>query len=465
MATHPAPPLALHVTLRWGDDAIVFRRLHVDGAAAVGAHPDAIAPIPCPPALAGGFVFARVAGGAATALVPDGSIASVQRACGAVVIVEGPAAVGLGAGDTAQLTFGEFRVTAAAGAPEVPPPRRRHAAGAWGALALATLAHAVVLGLAAHDARAQSADDREEERNGVLAGLLASAEQRERANDVPIADGSGWGEGRRADDRHGDGRLGGGEKARGEEGALGSRIARPGTTGRYAVPERIRKDPDPSMSRAETLADAEQFGMIGLLAQGPQAPSAPFADAWAHGADALAANGSLWARLPGQVAGDSGLGLTGYGESAGGRGEGIGLGALGTIGHGAGRPGTGTGGEGSRRLQKDHRQRPPWVGWGITSVSGRFPPEAIQRIVRQNFGRFRFCYERGLVTNPNLAGRVSVRFVIGRDGSVSNVADGGSDLPDRSVRACVVRAFSVLSFPQPDDGIVTVTYPIVFTPG
>ena len=98
-------------------------------------------------------------------------------------------------------------------------------------------------------------------------------------------------------------------------------------------------------------------------------------------------------------------------------------------------------------------------------MSGRLPPEVIQRIVRQNFGRFRLCYENGLRGSPSLQGRVAVRFVIGRDGAVSNVANGGSDLPDASVVSCVVRAFYGLSFPQPENGIVTVTYPIMFTPG
>jgi hypothetical protein len=58
-----------------------------------------------------------------------------------------------------------------------------------------------------------------------------------------------------------------------------------------------------------------------------------------------------------------------------------------------------------------------------------------------------------------------VRFVIGRDGAVSQVGNGGSDLGDPAVVSCVVRAFYGLSFPQPENGIVTVTYPIVFTPG
>jgi hypothetical protein len=102
---------------------------------------------------------------------------------------------------------------------------------------------------------------------------------------------------------------------------------------------------------------------------------------------------------------------------------------------------------------------------GATAVNGRLPAEVIRRIVRQNFGRFRMCYEQGLGRNPNLEGRVGVRFVIGRDGSVSNVGNGGSDIPDSGVVSCVISAFYGLSFPQPEGGIVTVTYPIMFSPG
>lgn len=109
--------------------------------------------------------------------------------------------------------------------------------------------------------------------------------------------------------------------------------------------------------------------------------------------------------------------------------------------------------------------RAPKVRMGAVSVTGRLPPEVIQRIVRQNFGRFRLCYENGLRNNPNLQGRVGVRFVIGRDGAVTNVSNGGSDMPDGGVVRCVVRAFNGLSFPQPEAGIVSVVYPIMFSPG
>jgi hypothetical protein len=101
---------------------------------------------------------------------------------------------------------------------------------------------------------------------------------------------------------------------------------------------------------------------------------------------------------------------------------------------------------------------------GQTIVTGRLPSEVIQRVVRQSFGRFRNCYEDGLRTNPNLEGRVTARFVISRDGSVGAVQSGGSDLPDAHVVACVLRTYSSLSFPSPGDGVVTVTYPLSFSP-
>lgn len=154
--------------------------------------------------------------------------------------------------------------------------------------------------------------------------------------------------------------------------------------------------------------------------------------------------------------GTGGFGLTGVGFGGGGQG----LGDIGTIGHGSGQGF----GSGHGRLSGSHRTSAPAVRMGATTVSGRMPPEIIQRIVRQNFGRFRMCYENGLRVNPNLEGRVVIRFVIGRDGSVNSVSHAGSDMPDASVNSCVARAFYGLSFPQPEGGIVSVTYPIRFSP-
>jgi hypothetical protein len=98
------------------------------------------------------------------------------------------------------------------------------------------------------------------------------------------------------------------------------------------------------------------------------------------------------------------------------------------------------------------------------TVNGHMDPEVIRRIVRMNDGRYRACYQEGLRTNPALTGRVTVKFVIDRSGAVAIAADGGSDIPDERVRRCVVSSFLSLSFSAPQNGAVTVVYPIVFSP-
>jgi tetratricopeptide (TPR) repeat protein len=181
--------------------------------------------------------------------------------------------------------------------------------------------------------------------------------------------------------------------------------------------------------------------------------------------DPMSARGNLWGSDLGDSFGQGGLGLSGVGEGGGGRGDGIGLGDVGTLGHGAGSASNGTGsgfGAGHGRLGGSHKSSSPQVRMGATSVSGRLPPEVIQRIVRQNFGRFRFCYEQALRKNPELSGRISVRFMIGRDGSVSSASAEG--MPDAEMNACVARSFGGLAFPQPEGGVVTVVYPILFSP-
>ena len=225
-------------------------------------------------------------------------------------------------------------------------------------------------------------------------------------------------------------------------------------------------------ARASALRDAAEFGMIGLLNSGangdPNAPIAPWGRDDSLGKDAPSARGNMWGGDIGDSFGAGGLGLDGAGEGGGGRGEGIGLGTIGgigTIGHGAGT-GTGQGfGSGHGRLGGSHRSQPPQVRMGTFTVSGALRPEIIQRTVRQNLGRFRFCYENGLRTNPNLQGRVSVGFEIRKDGEVGTLRSGGSDMPDSSVTSCVTRAFYGLSFPQPEHGTVSVVAPILFSPG
>jgi Ca-activated chloride channel family protein len=310
-----------------------------------------------------------------------------------------------------------------------------------------------------------------------------------------------------------------GTRAKGEEGSMGNPTTRGGGS-RYGV-QGPAENADPHLARQEALKEMAEFGIVGLLNPGAGAaapaaaapaapspvatataarePSAPFAP-WGRDdsavtatspkaerkptdgdyrgpprdaeitTDALSARGNMWGDSVGDSFGAGGLGLSGIGEGGGGKaeggkGEGIGLGSIGTIGHGAGS-GNGQGfGSGHGRLGGAHAARAPQLRQGAIQVTGRLPPEVIQRIVRQNFGRFRLCYENGLRNNPNLSGRVAVRFSIDRSGGVSTLGNGGSDLPDSSVVSCVVRSFAGLAFPAPEGGIATVVYPVLFNPG
>jgi hypothetical protein len=294
-------------------------------------------------------------------------------------------------------------------------------------------------------------DELERDRLELMQQYLHASADREREEQPQPADAGGGEKGAPA------------ERSRGPEGKAGSPTAK--RAGRMAIKgdtaERV-------VSRTEMLKEAQDFGTIGLLntLNASDAPSSPWGDI-ATGPDNVNAVGDLFSREIGEGIGSGGLGLSGGGLGGGGKGVGVGMGNIGTC-MGLNCYGNGDGGFArsvGRTGAPDHKQHQFKVTpLGDTRVSGRLPPDVIQRIVRQNYGRFRACYEVGLRTNPNLEGRVTARFVIGSDGAVSNVSAGG-DLPDAQVKSCVASAFYGLSFPTPEGGIVTVSYPIMLTPG
>ena len=224
-----------------------------------------------------------------------------------------------------------------------------------------------------------------------------------------------------------------------------------------------------TLPRESVMNEAANWGLIGMLPGAMQALNAPTLP-WGtvlNGSDDDNKIGHLYGGSMDDALGTGGWGLSGTGQGGGGIADAIGLNGMGGLGHtgtcfgpNCGGIGVGYGKPGGGYKPRNIRVREP----GGVTTNGHLPPEVIQRIVRQNFGRFTFCYQNGLKTNPNLEGRVTVKFVIGRDGAVQLSADGGSDIPDASVKQCVVSSFAGMSFPAPDNGMVTVVYPLMFTP-
>jgi len=252
--------------------------------------------------------------------------------------------------------------------------------------------------------------------------------------------------------------------ARGPAGSMGTMRAT--RTGRYGI-EGPRDTPDPYLARRLALADAAQFGVVELLGSIarslPRAPAAEWGRDTPSGRDDATALGAMFGDGIDDAVGAAGLDRTGLEPGGGGHAETIGLQDMGVLDRGIGGSDDGIRAGRSPR-QGTHTPTAPRVRDEVTTVSGHLRPEVIQRIVRQNFGRFRGCYESGLRANPSLQGRVVVKFTIDRSGAVGLSTDAGGDLADRAVTQCVVRAFADLSFPPPDGGMVTVVYPIAFNP-
>jgi hypothetical protein len=90
-------------------------------------------------------------------------------------------------------------------------------------------------------------------------------------------------------------------------------------------------------------------------------------------------------------------------------------------------------------------------------------PADVARIARAYEPRFRPCYDRARSARPTLAGRVNMRFVIARDGSLTNVEVSG--LPAApEVATCIRGELQSTHFPRPEAGTLPFSYGINFTP-
>lgn len=100
--------------------------------------------------------------------------------------------------------------------------------------------------------------------------------------------------------------------------------------------------------------------------------------------------------------------------------------------------------------ERDLSSPVPQVRDVAMDVSPGLPPEVVRRILRQNFGRLRLCYENSLRNEPSLEGDVVTSFAIDAKGAVGDVTTVGGTLAKARMGACVATAMRSLSFPEPE---------------
>lgn len=177
------------------------------------------------------------------------------------------------------------------------------------------------------------------------------------------------------------------------------------------------------------------------------------------GLDASIANvtGGLLGSQYGNQYGSGGLGSRGSGF--GGGGTAAGLGGLGTRGTGLGASGYGRG----SGFYGKKGGGAPGVGRGTPIILGALDKSLIDRVVKSHLAQIRFCYERELNKSPKLFGKIVVKFVIAKNGSVSSASTKASTMKNPIVEQCLNKRFLRMKFPSPKGGgIVIVSYPFVF---
>lgn len=98
-----------------------------------------------------------------------------------------------------------------------------------------------------------------------------------------------------------------------------------------------------------------------------------------------------------------------------------------------------------------------------TVIEGGLDRDAIAEVIRRNLGQIRYCYERQLSSNPELYGKVLVKFTIGAAGDVSGQRVDSSTLKSSMVEGCIMRRMAGWKFPEPKGGTqVNVSYPFLF---
>ncbi|MFV8756663.1 AgmX/PglI C-terminal domain-containing protein [Nannocystaceae bacterium ST9] len=256
-----------------------------------------------------------------------------------------------------------------------------------------------------------------------------------------------------------------GKRAGGAEGLAGKPTSR-NTNGAYKVAGNSKSIPmigrnfDPSMQ-------ARNAGILGVLAQ----QDGHFFAAASGGAFTVGQDDAdIWGNITGtdyaEAYGVGGMGLVGSGRGGGGADGLIGMGNTGLLGHGPGSGGGPSYGPGDGKLVGFSKKKSPVPAVHVGQAEGSgIDRDMVRRIVRAHINEVRSCYNAGLTKNPNLEGRVLIKFTIIPNGKVSSAMVEENTTKESSVGDCIAKAVKRWSFPKASKGTAIVTYPFRLSNG
>ena len=261
--------------------------------------------------------------------------------------------------------------------------------------------------------------------------------------------------------------------AAGETGAAAALAGQPSSDARMALSSGQTRGAEPRsarahhegmpvgrpMTRQEAIELASHAGILPLLGPGGGPLSAlSGTDDLVVGSDLTDLGPTLSGHQQGAAMGGWGTSVVGvatiggtWGTLRSGRFDSLGAGDTGTL-----VGSSGPGGRLRRRLPAA-----PVVHVGPDVSIGDLDKTTIRRYIHRHLAEVRYCYERQLVVQPDLAGTLVAHFQISPRGVVQGARASG--LGSAAVEGCVARVLGAIQFPKPGGGgLVSVTYPFTF---
>jgi len=102
---------------------------------------------------------------------------------------------------------------------------------------------------------------------------------------------------------------------------------------------------------------------------------------------------------------------------------------------------------------------------GGQSGAGKVDKGAVKKVFKRRSGAIKHCYEKALKSNPNVKGKVTIRFQIGTAGRITRIKVTGNTTGSSSIGSCITGKVKSWRFPSPDGGPVTFSYPFILAKG
>ena len=98
-------------------------------------------------------------------------------------------------------------------------------------------------------------------------------------------------------------------------------------------------------------------------------------------------------------------------------------------------------------------------------IGGSLSREDVLRVINKNIHAIQACYERALMGNPALSGRVAMDWTVSTTGRVKSVRVRSSTIGSPKVASCISGVIKRWKFPRPKGGDANITFPFLFRSG